>query len=252
MIVEFIPHWLAAALIAPFVGSFLGLLALRLARRQPVILGRSRCPDCDATLGIKDLVPILSWLVSRARCRHCGAPVAWFYPAIELAAVAVPLWAASETAGWVLWAGCVLGWSLLALAVMDARSMVLADALTLPLLAAGLGVSLALGASVLGAATIGAAAGFAAFALIAWGYRAWRGRDGLGLGDAKLLAVAGAWLTWPALPTVVALAALSGLATALARSVGGRPIGDGERLPFGPHLGAATWLVWLYGPVMAG
>ncbi len=204
MIVQGIPHWLVAAMIAPFVGSFLGVLALRLPARLPVVFGRSECPDCGTTLGIADLVPLVSWLAARGKCRHCDAPIDRIYPAIELAALAVPLWAASETTGWVLWASCVLGWSLLTLAVMDMRSMVLADSLTLPLVAAGLAVSWALGTETLYDAAIGAALGFLSFALIGWLYRKLRGREGLGLGDAKLLAAAGAWLTWQALPSVVA------------------------------------------------
>ncbi len=252
MIVYGIPDWLAAALIAPFVGSILGVLAVRLPARRSVLVGRSRCPNCQTTLGIADLVPIVSWLATRGRCRHCGAPVDRFYPAIELAALAVPLWAASETTGWVLWASCILGWCLLTLAVMDTRSMVLADSLTLPLVATGLAVSWALGTGTLYDAATGAALGFLSFALIGWLYRKLRGREGLGLGDAKLLAAAGAWLTWQALPGVVALAALAGLATALVRSLVRQSFRAGERLPFGPHLGAAIWLVWLYGPVVAG
>lgn len=247
-----IPHWLAAAVIAPFVGSFLGVLAMRLPARQPVAFGRSRCPDCGATLGIPDLVPLVSWLVSAGKCRHCGVAIGRVYPAIELAALAVPLWAASETTGWVLWASCLLGWCLVTLAVMDMRSMMLADSLTLPLVAAGLGVSRAIGTETFYNAAIGAALGFLSFALIGWLYHKLRGREGLGLGDAKLLAAAGAWLTWSALPSVVALAALSGLVVALARSLVRRSFREGERLPFGPHLGVAIWLVWLYGPVVAG
>ncbi len=252
MIVLGLPHWLAAALIAPFVGSFLGVLAVRLPACRSVMFGRSHCPNCQTTLGIADLVPLVSWLAARGRCRHCGAPIDRFYPAIELAALAVPLWAASETTGWVLWASCILGWCLLTLAAMDMRSMVLADSLTLPLVAAGLAVSWALGTETLYDAAAGAALGFLSFALIGWLYRRLRGREGLGLGDAKLLAAAGAWLTWQALPSVVALAALTGLATALARSLVRHSLPVGERLPFGPHLAAATWLVWLYGPVVAG
>ena len=194
----------------------------------------------------------MSWLVSGGKCRHCGAAIGRIYPAIEIAALAVPLWAASETSGWVLWAGCFLGWSLLALAVMDLRSMVLADALTLPLVAAGLLVSWALGTEIFYRSAIGAVVGLLAFALVGWLYRKLRGREGLGLGDAKLLAAAGAWLTWPALPSVIALAALSGLATTLAKSLVHRSLRVSERLPFGPHLGVAIWLIWLYGPIVAG
>ena len=252
MIVLGIPHWLVAALIAPFVGSFLGVVAMRLPVGQPVALGRSKCPDCGTTLGIADLIPLVSWLSSRGKCRHCGVAIGRIYPAIELAAIAVPLWAASEIAGWPLWASCFLGWSLLTLAVMDVRSMILANSLTLPLVAVGLLVSWALGIETLRDSAIGAVAGYLSFALIAWLYRTVRGREGLGLGDAKLLAAGGAWLTWPALPSVVALAAISGLAMTLAQSIVRRTFREGERLPFGPHLGVAIWLVWLYGPVVTG
>ena len=239
-------------MIAPFVGSFLGVLAMRLPARKPVVMARSQCSSCGTTLGVADLVPLVSWLVFRGKCRHCGAAIERIYPTIELIALAVPLWAASETTGWVLWAGCLLGWGLLALAVMDLRSMVLADALTLPLIVAGFFVSWAFGSEILYSSAIGAALGFVSFALIGWLYHRFRGREGLGLGDAKLLAAGGAWLTWSALPSVVALAALSGLATTLARSLIRRSLRESERLPFGPHLGVAIWLVWLYGPVVTG
>ncbi len=82
MIDHGIPHWLIAALIAPFVGSFLGVLAVRLPAGRPVMAGRSHCPDCNATLGVADLVPLVSWLAARGRCRHCGAPIDRLHPAI--------------------------------------------------------------------------------------------------------------------------------------------------------------------------
>ena len=95
-------------------------------------------------------------------------------------------------------------------------------------------------------------AGFAAFAAIASIYRRARGREGLGLGDAKLLAAAGAWLGWQALPSVVVIAAASGLALALATALGGSKLAWTSRIAFGPHLALAFWLAWLLGPVVIG
>jgi leader peptidase (prepilin peptidase)/N-methyltransferase len=96
---------------------------------------------------------------------------------------------------------------------------------------------------------IGAGAGFAIFALVRWLYRRLRGREGLGLGDAKLLAAAGAWVTWNGLPSVVLIAAVFGLVSALVMAQRGEQLSLNQRLAFGPALCLGTWLVWLYGPI---
>ena len=80
-------------------------------------------------------------------------------------------------------------------------------------------------------------------------YRRLRGREGIGLGDAKLLAGIGAWVAWPGLATVVLIAALSGLGLALLQRSRGKPIHMVDKLPFAPHLCIGAWLVWLYGPL---
>jgi len=200
-------HWLAV-LAAPFVGSFLALLVVRVPEGEGVALGRSICRSCRHPLGVRDLVPVVSWLWARGRCRHCRAPVSAFYPGVELAALGIALWAAAVTPGWLFWASCGLGWTLLALALIDWRSLVLPDALTLPLLAAGLAVAWLIEPAKLAPHLLGAASGFALFAAIGWLYARLRGRDGLGPGDAKLLAAAGGWVSWSGLPSVALLAAL--------------------------------------------
>lgn len=237
-------------LLAPFIGSFLGVLITRLPVGEPVALSRSRCPSCRRTLAVRDLVPLLSWVLARGRCRSCGAALGWFYPLIEIAALAVAVWAWTVAAGLALWASCMLGWTLLALAWIDARHLILPDVLTLPLLAAGLAAAALLdGADVAGHA-IGAALGFGVFWLVAVLYRLLRGRDGLGLGDAKLLAAAGAWVSWQGLPGVVLIAAASGLVAVLAAAAAGFAPEAARRIPFGPHLCLGIWLIWLYGPLM--
>ena len=237
---------------SPFIGSFLGVVALRLTAGRTVLFGRSSCDACGATLGPLDLVPLASFAALRGRCRHCGASIDRTHVAMEAGAVVVAVWAALVTSAWIVIASCVLGWTLLTLAAIDWRTGLLPDVLTLPLALAGLGVAYAIAPEMLLDHVIGAAAGFAVFAALAEFYRRLRGRHGLGLGDAKLLGAAGAWLGWNGLPTVVLYAAFIGLALVLARRVRGEALQAGDKLAFGPALAAATWLVWLYGPLVAG
>jgi leader peptidase (prepilin peptidase)/N-methyltransferase len=242
-------HQLAALVIAPFIGSFLSVLVVRLPVSAPVVVGRSRCRACGEALAPVDLLPLLSWLWRRGRCRHCRAPVSTLYPALELAAIGVAVWSAAETTGAWFWLSCALGWMLLTLAVTDARDMILPDALTLPLIGAGLAFGAAFDRDDLADHAIGAVAGFLALYGINAIYRRIRGREGLGLGDAKLLAASGGWLGWPALPSVVLIAGVAALIAILVGRAAGRRLGPGDPVPFGAFLAAGFWLVWLYGPL---
>ena len=167
---------------------------------------------------------------------------------IALAPLLIAGWAATVDADWSRLAlDCVLGWTLLALAWIDWRSFRLPDLLTLPLLMLGL-VSAWLDApDVLLSCLIGAIAGYAALLLVDLCYRCARGRAGLGRGDAKLLAAGGAWLGWQALPWVVLLAALLGLALAVLQRARGIPLTRETALPFGPPLALAIWVVRIHG-----
>ncbi len=234
------------AAIALAIGSFVATLALRLPAGG-TLLGRSCCPHCSHRLGVRDLVPVASWVAQRGRCRYCGAAIGFYYPAVELAALAIALWAASVESGWQFWASCAFGWTLLALAITDFRDGVLPDVLTLALVPAGMAVAWLNKVPPLADSIAGAAAGFLLFAGIAWAYRRWRGRDGLGGGDAKLLAGIGAWVGGLALPTVVLLAALIALGGVLAAQPFRGRLSLSDRVPFGPALAAAGWIVWLYG-----
>ena len=167
---------------------------------------------------------------------------------IALAAVLVALWAAAADADWIrLLVDYAFGWTLLALAMIDWQRMRLPDLLTLPLLAAGLVASALEMPEELLSSIIGAVAGYAVLRLIDWGYRGVRGREGLGQGDAKLLAAGGAWLGWEALPWVVLLAAVLGLALALFQRARGVALTRETALPFGPALALAIWIVRLHG-----
>jgi leader peptidase (prepilin peptidase)/N-methyltransferase len=158
-------------------------------------------------------------------------------------------WTAALTPfGWVRGASLVLGWTLLCLAAVDAVVMRLPDVLTLPLIAAGLTVSLALPGFPIAEHLAGAAVGYGVLAALAWAWRRWRRVDGIGLGDAKLLAAAGAWLGWRPLPQVVMIACALALAwIAIMAIVRHAPL-RGARIAFGVPLSLAIWIVWLYGP----
>lgn len=241
-----------AVLAAPFVGSFIGVVVERLPAGRPLALARSTCDACGRPLGVRDLVPIFSWLVRRGRCGCGSAKLSAFYPAIELAALAIAIWTALVVSGWLVLASALLGWTLLALAVIDHRHEVLPDALTLPLIPAGLLLLWLIDPAKLWDHAIGAICGFLAFAAIGWAYERLRAREGLGLGDAKLLAAAGAWLGWQALPSVVLIGAITALAVTLARTALGARLAGSTRIAFGPYLALGFWLVWLHGPLSFG
>jgi leader peptidase (prepilin peptidase)/N-methyltransferase len=211
--------------------------------------GRSACDVCGATLGVRDLVPLFSWAALRGRCRHCGVAVGWFFPAIELCAFAVALWSGLVVSGLAFWLSCGLGWILLALAATDFKYLLLPDFLTLPLIAAGLAANWLLDPSALTADVIGAVVGFGAVVILRFVYERLRGREGMGLGDAKLFAAAGAWTSWAGLPSVLAIAAMSALVFAVLRGARGGHLSLADSVPFGPFLAGGLWIVWLYGPL---
>ncbi len=244
---EFI--WLLPLVAAPFVGSFVGLLAHRLPRAEPVVFGRSVCTACDQALAPRDLIPLISWLATRGRCRHCAAPLSVRYPLTELAALAIAVWAVSVLDGWPAVIGCLLGWALLALTLIDWRDKMLPDAITLPLIAAGLAAALILPQLDLAAHAIGAAAGLTIFLAVGATFRRLRGYDGLGGGDAKLFAAAGAWLGWQGLPSVLLIASVAALAVVFVRIAAGQRDIAHKEIAFGPYLCFGFWLVWLYGPI---
>jgi len=226
------------AIAAPFVGSFLGVLVTRLPEGRTVVRGRSNCESCGTPLSPLELFPIASFLALRGRCRHCGASISAIHPAIEIAALIVTLWAATVSSGEHLFAGCVFGWTLLALALLDVRSAMVPLVLTIPLAGAGL-----LAARFAGQPPVmhllGAAIGFALPASV-W---LWL-RTRYALEVAALLAAIGAWVSWQGLPPVLTIGAALFLA--------GMFVPADDRAPdirfVGASLAAAAWIGWLYGP----
>lgn len=159
-------------------------------------------------------------------------------------ALAIPVAAAALAPPAAMPLVVLLGWVLVALAVMDLRAFVLADVVTLPLIALGFGLAWATGRPLIEPA-LGAAAGAALLAGPMLAYRVWRGRDGLGLGDVKLMAAAGAWAGASALPGILLIAAIATAVAALALHRGRAD----AAVPFGPGLALGFWLAVTAGPL---
>ncbi len=244
--------WIPLLVVAPFIGSFLGVVILRDADFTRIAKGRSQCERCGAELKFRDLVPIVSWLALRARCRTCGARLSTFYPAVELASAVVVVWAATVQQGWLLVSSALFGWVLIALSWIDMRTLRLPDSLTLPLLLLGLSFAPVFDPENWIGHFVGAATSFTVFAALTVLYRRIRGVEGLGLGDAKLAAALGAFVSWVGMPGTVFMAAMLALLNVLVRALIGKPVGPAEAIPFGPFLCLGAWITWLYGPLMPG
>ncbi len=238
---------------APIMGSFLALAAERLPEGRAVVWARSTCNACERPLGPVDLLPIISFVALGGRCRRCRAPIPWSLPATEMAALGLALWMlavlGSQTSMGLALASLGLGYVLLLLTLIDARTFLLPDWLTLPLIPAGLGVTAWLSLTDLPGHALAAVAGYGAIWLINELYLRMRGREGIGLGDAKLLAAAGAWLGPLALPSVLLLGACSGLIFAGLGRLTGRDVSMATAIPFGPFLALGFWITWLHGPI---
>ncbi|MEL6476096.1 MAG: A24 family peptidase [Pseudomonadota bacterium] len=248
------PLGLFLLLAAPCFGSFAALLAQRMAAGQEALTIPSRCDGCGRRLRMWELVPLLSWLwrhtLRRGRAPCCGyrLPPGLFVP--ELLALAGTLWAILVLPEPLWPVGAGLSWVLLALSLIDLRLYRLPDPGTLGLLLAGLALAAAGFVGPLHDHALGALIGFGTLAGIAWAYRRLRGVEGMGLGDAKLLAAAGAWCGWTALPSVMLIACLAGLGLAAAAAMRGGAISAKTALPFGPALAFGFWITWLHGPLV--
>jgi leader peptidase (prepilin peptidase)/N-methyltransferase len=175
----------------------------------------------------------------------------WHWAATLVVVYAVPAlvtWHASAPAPSVVLLSSILAVALIALSEFDRRSFRLPDRITLPLLLAGLFAAMAIGEPIVWR-LVSAAIGFALIVLADQTYRAWRGVSGIGLGDAKLLAAAGAWLGAEALPTVLLWSCILALLAVLLARLAGRPVTARTAIPFGSFLAFGTWLVWCLGPL---
>ncbi|HJT98913.1 MAG TPA: A24 family peptidase [Rhodanobacteraceae bacterium] len=257
-------------LLGLLVGSFLNVVILRLPRRlehewrtqarellghaesdevspPDLVVTGSHCPSCKHPLSALDNIPLASWLALRGRCRYCRAKISWQYPLVELlTALASATIAWKIGFGWPLAAGLVFTWILIAASGIDARTQLLPDQLTLPLLWLGLALSLVPLFIAPDAAILGAAIGYLSLWSVYWLFKLATGKEGMGYGDFKLLAALGAWMGVASLLPIVLLSSLIGAI------VGGAVLAlrgqdRATPIPFGPFIAAAGWGWFVFG-----
>jgi len=269
-----LPLWLlitGAGLLGLVIGSFLNVVIHRLPLMmerdwksqcremlelpegkepaQPVnlITPRSRCPGCGHPIGAAENIPLLSFLWQRGRCKHCGTRISFRYPVVEaLTALLTIIVVWHFGLGWQALTGAVLTWGLIALAFIDLDHHLLPDDITLPFLWLGLVLGLFGVFADLPSAVIGAAAGYLALWSVYHLFRLFTGKEGMGYGDFKLLALLGAWMGWQQLPAIILLSSLVGAIVGLSL-IALRGHDRNIPIPFGPYLAAAGWLALLWG-----
>ena len=251
-----------AAVLGACVGSFLNVVAWRLPREESVVHPRSHCPNCGSPLRWFENVPLLSWMVLRARCRHCGSAISARYPAVELLTaglfVATALGNPSALAAPPAWLLLLAGWLLIGL--LMPLTLIDLDHLWLPEPLCRWGVLLGLaitaiagfsqgessGCSLLLEHLLAACGGLLAMEGLSGLAQKLMGKPALGLGDAKLTALLGAWLGLSGVGLAVLLAVLAGALFGGLGLLSGR-LQRGQPFPFGPFLAGGGLAVWIGG-----
>jgi len=212
-----------------------------------LVTPRSRCPHCGHAISAIENMPVISYLWLRGRCAGCGKPISPRYPLVELTTAlfsAVTAWHFGF--GWTAGAALALTWALIALSLIDFDHQLLPDDITLPFLWIGLLLSLFGLFTDSTASIIGAVAGYLSLWTIYVLFKWATGKEGMGYGDFKLLAMLGAWMGWQALPVVILLSSVVGAGVGITLIL----LRGRDRnipIPFGPYLAAAGWLSLLWG-----
>ena len=244
------------ALFGACVGSFTNVVVWRLPRQESVVFPGSHCPKCGHAIRWHDNLPVLGWLLLRGRCRDCDAGISWRYPAVE--ALSAGLWMSAllvwPGAGgglpelWLPWAGLPLIALLLPLVLIDLDHLWLPESLCRWGLVLGVLVSSVAGVSVLAAHLIAAVLALLLLEGLSALAERLLGQPALGLGDAKLAALGGAWLGPEGIAAALAIAITAGAVVGGTARLSGR-LGPREPFPFGPFIALGIWLVWLTGPL---
>jgi leader peptidase (prepilin peptidase) / N-methyltransferase len=228
------------------VGSFLNVCVHRLPRRQSVVHPGSRCPACGRDLRWFHNIPVVSWIVLRGRCGHCGAAISLRYPLVEITtAVLIVLVVALTPPGPLLASRLVLIVALIVLFMIDLEHQILPNAITLPGIAVGLAFSVVAPPGPLDA-LLGVLLGAGVLYGIAVGYYLLRGEEGMGMGDVKMLAMIGAFLGWRAVLLTLILSSFAGalVGVIMLSSKGGSMR---HALPFGTFLAVGALVSMIAG-----
>ena len=207
----------------------------------------SRCPACAHPIGALQNIPLASYLALGGKCAACGARISPRYPLVEALGGLAGAYAAWHFGfGLGAFAAMSFLWCMIALAFIDFDTQLLPDAITLPLVWAGLLLNLGATFVDLRSAVIGAAAGYLSLWSVYWGFRILTGKEGMGFGDFKLLAAIGAWLGWQMLPLVVLASSFVGAVVGIALMVIAKH-GRNVPIPFGPYLAVSGVVALFWG-----
>ena len=207
----------------------------------------SRCPQCDHRIGALENIPVISYLFLRGRCSGCGTSISLRYPAVEISTAILSVITALHF-GYSIQtlAALAFTWTLIPLFLIDFDTQFLPDTITLPLLWAGLLLSLFNVFTDSQTSIIGAAAGYLSLWTIYQVFKLATGKEGMGFGDFKLLAAIGAWLGWQVLPVVILFSSVVGAVIGITLILfKGRD--HNQPMPYGPFLAAAGWITLLWG-----
>jgi len=225
------------------------LLELEQTTREPfnLITPGSRCPHCGNHITALENIPVLSYMLQRGRCKHCREPISIRYPLIELfTAILSGIVAWHFGFGWPAAFAVLLTWALVAMSFIDVDHQLLPDDITLPFLWLGMLLSLFGFYTDMSSAIIGAMAGYISLWLVFHTFKLITGKEGMGYGDFKLLALFGAWFGWQSLPLIILLSSLVGAILGISMII---ILGRDRQqpIPFGPYLAAAGWIAMLWG-----
>lgn len=212
-----------------------------------LVVPRSRCPHCGHLISASENIPVISYLLLKGKCSNCGVKISPRYPLIEtITAILSVIVAWHFGFSWATAAGVLLTWALIALSMIDFDHQLLPDSITLPFLWLGLGIAFFHVFCDLRTSVIGAMAGYLSLWSVYWAFKLLTGKEGMGHGDFKLLAMFGAWLGWQSLPVIILLSSLVGAIVGISLIVlRGRD--KNIPIPFGPYIATAGWISMLWG-----
>jgi leader peptidase (prepilin peptidase)/N-methyltransferase len=216
-------------------------------KKYNLIVPGSACPKCKADIKPWHNLPILGWMMLKGKCAACNTGISIRYPIIELLTgvlIATLAWHFGPT--WQFFYACILTFVLVALTGIDLDEMLLPDQLTLPILWLGLIINLKGIYASPQDAIIGAAAGYLSLWSVFWLFKLVTGKEGMGYGDFKLLAVFGAWLGWQMLPLIILLSSLVGAVVGITMIITKR-LNKSNPIPFGPYIALAGWIALVWG-----
>ncbi|MGQ8364779.1 prepilin peptidase [Glaciecola sp. 1036] len=211
----------------------------------------STCPKCGHKIRAWENIPVISWLLLRAKCSKCKNPISARYPLIELLTATLSALVAWQLGFSPISLAFIFGtWLLVAMTFIDLDEMLLPDILTLSLLWIGLLVQAIFTPSTLQDAVLGGVFGYMSLYTVYWGFKLLTGKEGMGYGDFKLLAALGVWVGWQHLPIIILLSSVVGAVVGILLMLK-RNKDSTMAIPFGPYLAAAGYLTMLFGDQIA-